>query len=81
MPPAWLDIHYKGRYKDKVPLASRKPSSRPSGRDTQTMKLKLLYGVCLACLFVSIGSASAQVIISEFMADNKKTLADEDGQY
>jgi hypothetical protein len=26
-------------------------------------------------------SASGQVVISEFMADNKNTLADEDGQY
>jgi len=30
---------------------------------------------------VLVSSASAQVIISEFMADNKHTLADEDAQY
>src|SRR5947208_16395304 len=32
-------------------------------------------------LLVWAHSANAQVIISEFMADNKKTLADEDGQF
>src|SRR6266568_3593112 len=33
------------------------------------------------CLLVLAHSASAQVIISEFMADNKSTLADENGQF
>ncbi len=42
------------------------------------MKSRFLYLVCLTCLLVSTGSAPAQVIISEFMADNKKTLTDED---
>src|SRR5215475_2593348 len=38
----------------------------------------------LAAFFVFLlllRSASGQVVISEFMADNKNTLADEDGQY
>ena len=38
----------------------------------------------LAAFFVFLSllrSASGQVVISEFMADNKHTLADEDGQY
>ncbi len=35
----------------------------------------------LSCCLLIVVGASAQVIISEFMADNKKTLADEDGQF
>src|SRR5439155_18892672 len=35
----------------------------------------------LSCLLVLAAPAHAQVIISEFMADNKTTLADEDGQF
>src|SRR3989440_7505516 len=35
----------------------------------------------LGCLLALMASAHAQVIISEFMADNKKNLADEDGQF
>jgi hypothetical protein len=45
------------------------------------MKSNFLYFVCVTCLLVFTISAPAQVIISEFMADNKTTLADEDGQY
>src|SRR3989442_23058 len=33
------------------------------------------------CLLVLARSASAQIIISEFMADNKSSLADENGQF
>src|ERR687887_2687227 len=33
------------------------------------------------CLLVSVRSARAQIVISEFMADNKSTLADENGQF
>ena len=43
------------------------------------MKSNFLYFVCVTCLLVFTISAPAQVIISEFMADNKKTFADEDG--
>src|SRR5882762_3456930 len=35
----------------------------------------------LFCLLVLARSASAQIIISEFMADNKSTFADENGQF
>jgi Lamin Tail Domain/CotH kinase protein/Chitobiase/beta-hexosaminidase C-terminal domain/PA14 domain len=45
------------------------------------MKSIFLYLVCLTFLLVSSSAAPAQVIISEFMADNKKTLADEDNQF
>jgi hypothetical protein len=45
------------------------------------VKSNLLHCVCVTCLLVFAVSAPAQVIISEFMADNKKTLADEDGQH
>ena len=45
------------------------------------VKFNLLRCVFLSCLLFSAASAPAQVIISEFMADNKKTLADEDGLY
>src|SRR6185503_4585555 len=42
-------------------------------------------GVCLSlwmfCLLVLARSASAQIVISEFMADNKSVLADENGQF
>ena len=43
--------------------------------------MKILYCAYVSCLLVLAIPAPAQVIISEFMADNKKTLADEDGQY
>ena len=33
------------------------------------------------CLLVLVHSASAQIVISEFMADNKSTLADENGRF
>jgi hypothetical protein len=45
------------------------------------MKSILLYFVRVTCLLVFTLSAPAQVIISEFMADNKKTLADEDNDF
>jgi hypothetical protein len=45
------------------------------------MKSILLYLVRVTCLLAFTLSAPAQVIISEFMADNKKTLADEDNQF
>ena len=45
------------------------------------MKSNFLHFVCLACLLMATISAPAQVIISEFMADNKKTLADEDNEF
>src|SRR5688572_10806995 len=35
----------------------------------------------MSCLLVLVHSASAQIVISEFMADNSSTLADENGQY
>jgi hypothetical protein len=42
-------------------------------------------GVCLAlgvfCLLVLVRPARAQIIISEFMADNQSALADENGQF
>jgi hypothetical protein len=40
---------------------------------------RAVFGV--ACLLVTAHSTPSQVIISEFMADNKHTLADEDGQF
>jgi hypothetical protein len=46
-----------------------------------TMISRFLYCVCFSCLLVTASSARAQVIISEFMADNKKTLVDDDSQY
>ena len=45
------------------------------------MKSNFLYFLCVSYLLVFTLSAPAQVIISEFMADNKKTLADEDNQF
>ncbi len=45
------------------------------------LKTSILYSVCVACLLVFAVPAPAQVIISEFMADNKKTLADEDHEF
>src|SRR2546422_2938370 len=45
------------------------------------MKSALRLHLWMICLVMLARSATAQVIISEFMADNKKTLADEDGQY
>jgi hypothetical protein len=45
------------------------------------MKSNFLHFVCGTCLLVFTISAPAQVIISEFMADNKKTLADEDNEF
>src|SRR5882724_4326869 len=42
------------------------------------IRLLLLW---MFCLLVLARSASAQIIISEFMADNKSTLADENGQF
>src|SRR5436190_21684597 len=35
----------------------------------------------ILCLLVLARSASAQIVISEFMADNKSTLPDENGQF
>ena len=45
------------------------------------MKSIFLSFVRVTCLLVFTSSAPAQVIISEFMADNKKTLADEDKEF
>src|SRR2546430_7120118 len=45
------------------------------------MKSALRLHLWLICLVLLARSATAQVIISEFMADNKKTLAEEDGQF
>ena len=45
------------------------------------MKSAFRLHLWMFCLLVLARSATAQVIISEFMADNKKTLADENGQY
>src|SRR5262245_48284940 len=45
------------------------------------MKSTFLRLLHLACLLAVTNSSSAQVIISEFMADNKKTLADDDNQF
>jgi hypothetical protein len=45
------------------------------------MKSTFLSIVRVTCLLVFTLSAPAQVIISEFMADNKKTLADEDNDF
>src|SRR5260370_50827 len=45
------------------------------------MKMSLLRLISLSCVLVFTLSASSEVIISEFMADNKHTLADEDNQY
>src|SRR5262245_23651530 len=41
--------------------------------------VRVFLAFTLSLLFVS--SVSAQVIVSEFMADNKNTLADEDNEY
>ncbi|PYK61573.1 MAG: hypothetical protein DME21_08730, partial [Verrucomicrobia bacterium] len=45
------------------------------------MKSAPRFHLWLICLMMLARSATAQVIISEFMADNKKTLADENGQF
>src|SRR5215471_9250013 len=45
------------------------------------MKSILSYLFCLNCVLCLTISASAQVIISEIMADNKSTLADEDNKF
>src|SRR5947209_16671110 len=45
------------------------------------MKSALRLHLWIICLVVLARSATAQVIISEFMADNKTALADEDGQF
>jgi hypothetical protein len=45
------------------------------------MKLSLPRALFLICLLAFVNSASAQITISEFMADNKHTLADEDGDF
>ena len=45
------------------------------------MKSNFLFFVCVTCLLAFTISTPAQVIISEFMADNKKTLADEDNEF
>src|SRR5881394_407124 len=45
------------------------------------MKSVVRLSLRIFCLTVLAGSVTAQVIISEFMADNKSTLADEDGQF
>src|SRR5271169_3059616 len=77
----FLDIRGRARYKHSVPLASLKPSCRPRGRETNLMKSTFLSFVRVTCLVVFTASAPAQVVICEFMADNKKTLADENGQF
>src|ERR1051326_5082348 len=45
------------------------------------MKSGVRSSLWLLCLLVLAPSAGAQIIISEFMANNKSTLADENGQY
>ena len=48
------------------------------------VKFETLYGgtmLFLACLLAWSISSQAQVIISEFLANNTKTLADQDGDY
>ena len=47
------------------------------------MKFNSYFWICPAMLIVWAGSASvqSQVVISEFMASNTKTLADQDGDY
>ena len=45
------------------------------------MKSGLRLPLWMFCLLVLARWASAQIIISEFMADNKSTLADENGQF
>src|SRR6516165_367911 len=50
------------------------------GRRVDFLPMKFLSGLILLLLNLSLG-APAQVIISEFMADNKHTLADEDQHY
>src|ERR1041385_5982707 len=37
--------------------------------------------IWMFCLLLLVRSASAQIVISEFMADNKSTLADQYGQF
>ena len=45
------------------------------------MKTVFRYALGLVCLLVLSTAVRSQIIISEFMADNKNTLADEDGQF
>ncbi len=45
------------------------------------MKRASLLPFCLGCILLPVICVRAQVVISEFMADNKKTLADEDGAF
>src|SRR5438046_4864024 len=45
------------------------------------MKIALVRSLCLSCLFCWAISAQSQVVISEFMASNSKTLADENGDF
>src|SRR5580765_4872112 len=45
------------------------------------MKSGLRLAFWIFCLLVLAHSASAQIVISEFMADNKVTLPDENGQF
>src|SRR6266480_7343589 len=45
------------------------------------MKSAFRFLLWMFCLLVLARTATAQVIISEFMADNKNTLVDEDGQF
>src|SRR6266496_552778 len=45
------------------------------------MKISCCGLLCLTGLLIGVAAAPAQVVISEFMADNKTTLADEDGLY
>jgi hypothetical protein len=45
------------------------------------MKLGVRLSVWMFSLLVLAHSAKAQIVISEFMADNKSTLADENGQF
>lgn len=43
--------------------------------------IRLFRLAALAAFLATVPQAPSQVIISEFMADNKKTLADEDGEF
>src|SRR2546427_407514 len=45
------------------------------------MKSAFRFLLWMFCLLVMAASSRAQVILSEFMADNKLTLADQDGRF
>lgn len=65
-------------------LNPRGPSGRQApGPPLSCFRLARVLFVILSWHFLAFGvtKASAQVVISEFMADNKTTLADEDGAY